>query len=481
MVRATAFLLSCALRGEAQIRVMAPEQLVRQFDATNGRIDGSTATFGAPFYGDRMVGRIVWGEPKKEAHCKAEDYEVPVPDDSPFKNSEGAPKRLIHIVMVRRGLCSFVRKVKVASEKGAHAVIIVDRENSTLKPRDIRRIIVADDGYGSTIEVPSILISKEEGERLIQASKTTNNQVIIELAWDVPTNHVVVMDLWMSSGSVRTQQFLKDFSPKRKALNEAVKFVPHFHVFSMQQDYNDLCTNSTAQFCAEDPDGSGPITGKMVLAEDVRQLCIHDLTKVYRTDLDGTGDPSMRGTRTLEYAAKYWDYVERMLASCPLEGADPARRFGTACSENLMKMVGINIRDVNNCMSTTQDEKLLKERGNTAWSPRALRINGWRYTGTLDADLVTRAICSGFTKPEPRACKDLLEPVNPFKLQKTTSSGVSFQTFVTVLFIVCGITLTALCLYKRSLTRHIHSTLREEVMLEVQAQMDTYKQLAGGR
>jgi len=31
-----------------------------------------------------------------------------------------------------------------------------------------------------------------------------------------------------------------------------------------------------------------------------------------------------------------------------------------------------------------------------AWSPRAIRINGWRYSGMLEADLVVRAVCSGF-------------------------------------------------------------------------------------
>ena len=51
-------------------------------------------------------------------------------------------------------------KVKVASAKGAHAVIIVDKEDSTLTAHDLQNIIVADDGYGSTISIPSILISK---------------------------------------------------------------------------------------------------------------------------------------------------------------------------------------------------------------------------------------------------------------------------------------------------------------------------------
>lgn len=463
------------LRGWAQIRVMAPDTLVNEFKDTKGRIEGSTATFGAPFYGERLLGRLVWGDSKNnDTHCLDSDYDVPRPDEVTHGNYKEV--RLIHIVMVRRGKCSFVTKVKVARKKGAHAVIIVDKENSALTSNDIRRIIVADDGYGDNVDIPSMLISKQDGQSLINAAKT--GQVIVELAWDVPTNHVVIMDLWMSSADREGQRFLKEFSPKRKALNEAVKFVPHFHVFSMQSatDYNNLCTATDAKFCAEDPDGSGPITGKDVLDEDIRQLCIHETTKVKRTNLD---DIRMgKVFATVEYAQAFWDYVERFAEACPLDADSEDSRFGEACSERLMGRVGINIDKVKKCVRESKIDKLKHERENIAWSPRALRINGWRYSGTLDADLVTRAICAGFVK-QPKECATLVEPVNPWKNDqpRDDDQGVGLSTFILALCVVAGITLAGLLLYKRSLTKHIHTTLREEVMLEVQAQMDTYKQL----
>jgi len=467
--------LSLVLRTRAQIRVMAPEPLVQQFAATRGRIDGSTATFGAPFYGERILGRLVWGESlRNHQHCEADDYRVPDPDeeDKTYKKV-----RLINIVMVRRGNCSFFKKVSVARKKGAHAVIIVDSEDSGLTTRDIRRMVISDDGNGGAIDIPSMLISKEEGKMLIEAAKTS--QVIVELAWDVPTNEIVVMDLWMSSGSTETLRFLQEFAPKRRALNEKVKFVPHYHVFGLSQpDNSDLCMDQTAQYCAEDPDGVGYVTGKMVLEEDVRQLCIHQLTKVKRTDLDGTPPgPGPPPGSVVEYAEKFWNYVESMLQSCPVE-AQQEPRFGRACSEALMSKLGIDVTLVNTCMAETQGQKLKSEREFVAWSPRALRINGWRYRGTLDADLVTRAICAGFVK-QPPACVSLVEPVNRFREERPARrGGVSFSTFIIALVAVSLVILGALAVYKRSLTRHIHSALREEVMLEVQAQMDSYKQLS---
>lgn len=449
---------------------------MEQFASAKGRIEGSTATFGAPFYGERILGRLVWGESKmNHTHCLEDDYSVPAPDDDLVAHGQYKEVRLIHIVMVRRGKCSFVTKVKVARKKGAHAVVIVDKEGSALTATDIRRIIVADDGYGDTVDIPSLLISRQDGQQLIDYAVMTNNQVIVEMAWDVPTNHVVIVDLWMSSASHETQRFLQEFSKKRRALNEFIKFVPHYHIFSMQvaSDYNNLCTSTDAQFCAEDPDGSGPISGKDVIEEDIRQLCIHETTKVKHINLDD----SSAGHSLVEFAEKYWQYVESLPTSCPLDAATADARFGKACSETLMGSIGIGIDAVKQCVRETTVDKLRHERENIAWSPRALRINGWRYSGTLDADLVTRAICAGFVK-QPDACASLVEPVDPFKNDEPPpTNGVGLTTFVMALLAVAGITLAGLLLYKRSLTRHIHTTLREEVMLEVQAQMDTYKQL----
>jgi len=280
----------------------------------------------------------------------------------------------------------------------------------------------------------------------------------------------------MSSASQESLIFLREWTPKRRALNDAIKFVPHYHVFGMESttDYNELCTDKSAKYCAEDPDGSGPITGRMVLDEDVRQLCIHDIYKVSRSDNAVVGQSANK----VEYSKQYWDYVEALLDTCPLDGTEAEKRFGKVCSHGLMGKVGIDVQKVEECYAQTRLDKLAKQREDTAWSPRALRINGWRYSGTLDPDLVTRAICAGFIH-QPQACEKLTEPVMPM-LQgiMQPSGGVGIGSFITSLIVVACFAMAALMFYKRSLTRHIHSALREEVMLEVQQQMDSYKMMS---
>lgn len=55
--------------------------------------------------------------------------------------------------------------------------------------------------------------------------------------------------------------------------------------------------------------------------------------------------------------------------------------------------------------------------------------------------------------------------------------GVGFGTFVLGMFVVAFFAGCVLVIYKRSLSRHIHTALREEVMLEVQYQMVSYQPL----
>jgi len=441
---------------------MAPESLVQQYAETRGAIVGATATFGAPFYGDRVLGQLVYGESQGHSFCTDEDYKIPTPS---MRGSNYKEVKLINIIMVRRGgECSITEKVKVAYKKGAHAVVVVDKEDSQLTASDMPRVIVKDDGTGDEVHIPSILVSKEDGRRLIDTLK--QSEVVVELKWTIPTDRVVNAELWMSSASESSLKFLRDFSSKRRALNKVLAFQPHYSIFSIDShDYDtirNLCLDTSGRFCTEDPDGSGPLTGRDVVQENLRQLCIHDL---YKKDQQDTG--------AVKFAEQYWSYMESFWSRC----APP--KFGQECSGELMTQVGIDPNIVSNCVVQTGTRRLKEELRHRAWSPRALRINGWRFSGVMSADLVTRAICSGFIE-QPRECQDLLKPRDPFVAYvPQENNGVSFGTFFTWLLVTVLLAFVLLLLYKRYLQRDMRTTLREEVMLEVQSAMGQYSQMTG--
>merc|ERR1719198_2892762 len=97
----------------------------------------------------------------------------------------------------------------------------------------------------------------------------------------------------------------------------------------------------------------------------------------------------------------------------------------------------------------------------------------------MEADLVTRAICSGFVS-QPDECKTLLAPRNAFEKYvrgMKVPGGVSLGTVIIALLVLGALFFGALLLYKRSLQLHLTKQVREEVMMEVQTQMSEYSRL----
>merc|ERR1712232_1467843 len=126
----------------------------------------------------------------------------------------------------------------------------------------------------------------------------------------------------MSTQAMEPSQFLKDFAPFRRALGNDVIFIPHFHVYSVniakEPSFANLCSDSEGRFCADDPDGAGDASGKDVLHEDVRQLCIHELTGASMSTRERTAemerefDSILQSLSPREYSEHYWHYVQML-------------------------------------------------------------------------------------------------------------------------------------------------------------------------
>jgi hypothetical protein len=451
---------------------------------------GSTTTIGAPFYGERVLGQLVYGESSSGAapHCTADDYELPPPMTVDSEKYQGQKEvRLINIAVVMRGGCAFSTKVRVAAEKGAHAVVIIDKANSKYTRGQMNDVIVAEDAYVDDIHIPSIFICKDDGRSILHEFEKNKGPIVVELAWNVPTKTVVTVDQWMSSASSESLKFLRSFAPKRRILNQVLRYQPHFTVFSMgsggsAQTTSKLCTDQSGKYCAEDPDGDGPVQGKDVLEEDLRQLCLHEHTKVPGRSMEYKDQKTPP-----EFAEAYWSYIEQFQDKCPITDTfGDENTFGALCSYKLMRDVGlsdVDIAAIQECADTGRNTKELeRQRNHTAWSPRALRINGWRYSGILDAELVATAVCAGFSR-EPAECLEVKVKdrnfLKPFVPEQIRSNGISFGTMIAWLLVTVAVVAGAFFMYKQYLKKDIRASIKEEVMLEVESQMAQYGRLKG--
>lgn len=82
--------------------------------------------------------------------------------DFDFNWQDKTEKIVPPIIIVKRGDCSFVTKIRNIQRAGGMAGIVFDDKND-----DIRSVIMSDDGSGSEIRIPSMLIGKEDGRLLI--------------------------------------------------------------------------------------------------------------------------------------------------------------------------------------------------------------------------------------------------------------------------------------------------------------------------
>jgi len=118
-------------------------------------------------------------------------------------------------MIVRRGECSFVQKVRNMENIGIAVAIIIDN-----RPEMIDEILMSDDGTGGGIRIPSMLIGQNDGDKLINwikdASPDQRNSLVLMSEFIMPVHDNVDVDFWFTSSSDRAIDFLEDFQKIEK-------------------------------------------------------------------------------------------------------------------------------------------------------------------------------------------------------------------------------------------------------------------------
>ena len=73
--------------------------------------------------------------------------------------------------IAERGGCSFVKKVRNLENIGVAVAIIVDAAEE-----DVDNIVMSDDGTGGGIRIPSMLVGKTDGKKLIDFLKRATDE-----------------------------------------------------------------------------------------------------------------------------------------------------------------------------------------------------------------------------------------------------------------------------------------------------------------
>lgn len=455
---------------QGQLKIISPLDVAAQLSdyasSKAGYLSGATAAFGAPQYGESLVGEILLA---KQTLCTDEAENLLTTSIASASTSD-----MTKLALTQRGECAFVEKARRAQNAGAAALIIVDSAGSTWTRDDMNSVILTDEGgMGSSIRIPTLMLAHQEGQLLIQAvamaaTAMPPKQVIGQLQWALPQESKVSVDFWTESGNPVAVNFLNTFALQSALIGHVrLSFTPHFYVFSMgapeSQGESDLCLKGDLSICSNPGiliDGTS-VTGREVLEEDVRQLCILHAT----TDL-----PESKRANGIPATPQWWQYIKGFNSACMISSST----FNEECSLRVMKTIPGLKPSLQDCIKN--GPSLLKnERINRAWGSFALRINGAKFAGQLDAVQLTRAVCTAFLEP-PDSCKDVLRG----HISTITDEETASQTLTHIasfLLVATLATVIGYIIYQRQIRKSMRAALRHEVMLEVRSQLQEYQSL----
>lgn len=417
------------------LRVYSPPNLAYSF--SDNSIPYSIANFGHIPYGRTLIAPLLVANPilgcSQIDSANSEDIK-----EAPF-------------IIIRRGDCTFVTKVKNAQSAGAKMAIIVDDKSDNTE-----NITMIDDGFSFSVNIPSIFLTKQHGDILIDLLKSpdeTKRNIVLTINFEnrLKTGQTDTV-FWLSTSNRNSFRVINEFYPYFKKLKNQIKFTPHYAIWTCHSCYisnftvfPDNCI-SGGRYCCPDPDGSGPATGAHIVQEDLRQICIFQ-----------------------KYEDKWWDYMNKFDSEC-IE-----YQVVEDCSKKVMKEVDIDEKVIQQCFEEsfiktgnkvnplTDDNILLKEERRTFvrngiqfWP--SVTLNNENYKGNLIGQSIFEATCS-FLEKIPEVCYDVLE----VKINEEKEGLNAITVLIVVVSIIVIFFFFLVCIYKRWIKKELSSNMNAQV------------------
>lgn len=422
------FMLFAAL---AQISVLTPASLKSALQALNpgqSEIRSSLSNFGNPPYGSSILGPVHL--PTDPLACQT------------MLATSG-------IALLLRGDCEFGQKVRNAELAGALAVLIIDNKDELVET-------VLMGAHSPDISIPSFLIAKQDGELL--KSYVEIGEVVLKLHFEVRKSEYVGMELWYSANEGKTRGFLREFEQfGRKFTKTLLNFHPRialWNCFECQEANFTLdkpdCL-SGGRYCAPDPDGTGPLSGRNVLMEDLRQLCVFQ--SIAHEDSD----------------RKWFAYMKTVGELCESDLTEK-------CALEAMKRAELDEEKVLKCVfesfspgDPALSDNYMLEKELNRWKTQspgffpALLINTVPYRGAWEGLAVAKVICASFSI-NPAICLHLNE--EDITEEEERKDAV---------WVVIGVSAVLVCIALIGYRAYMRRRMKKEVEKEVKEALRSYR------
>lgn len=411
-------------------------------------------------------------------------------------------------LLLDRGNCHFVEKVRNAQHAGARAVLIGDNKCLCSDPECLAATgddfcetllpFMADDESGGDISIPSMLLRKSDADSIkkVMTSAKGASNVMVKFDWGIPSpDGRVEWTLWQSAWDDQTMATLAQLEAIVQALGKRAFFTPRFVSYNGakvgchydnddSQPCGNMCLNK-GRYCLLDPspfhDRDVGASGADVVVENLRRKCVWKVV---------TDDDAEKGV-----GRKWWKYVKDSGRAC---GQDESLFREKKCAEKVMKKHDIDVHAVEKCMhpygqNVDQINPLLEEELKEQTALQLLRlpalyVDGVHARGRIDANSILGMICAGYgTHDPPEVCSCVNQGYSTlaacveaggasFAALAHGGAGFSFGSVLVIMMLVAGAVSAAGFVYwrrtQRQMRDQVRSILAEYMPLEDQGLLD---------
>lgn len=262
-------------------------------------------------------------------------------------------------------------KAENAQKLGAKMVLIADNVEEKQK------IIMADDGRGRLIHIPSLFINFADGNKLIEMLRK-NITVKLHMKLEVNVTNKAEVRFWLSASSRQTYILMREFKPYYDKLKDYLKLNVSYLSYECQGCPDEDCFEGNKSYCQIDGTYKQQGSGRYILEEQFMQYAL------FTSDIN-----------------KWFEYLDEFDKQCI--NWEDAR----ACGEEILQAMQIYAK------TSDLQEKLNKSKLLRIWGEEMVNgsvttvpdatINGVYYRGTIDAQDIAEMACASLKK-RPSGC-----------------------------------------------------------------------------
>lgn len=228
---------------------------------------------------------------------------------------------------MERGDCTFVTKVRNVEKAGGSLAVIIDNTDE-----NVHNIVMSDDGTGSGIKIPSMLIDRKTGKMLTnfltQNSEELTSKAALSAEFIIEMQDHVEWQLWYTSINDKSLDFIKNFNEyQQKFDRDQIRFQPHIVTWACpycSTDYKEKECLSDGRYCSMNHKGHY-IKGSDIILEDLREICLY------------------KNLHAKAKEQKWWEYMQYVHKMCYEEITEE-------CSKMAHKHLGLDYKETMDCV-----------------------------------------------------------------------------------------------------------------------------------